>query len=291
MSFHLTAEDRAPYITGDLPAEALLPEGHPHILGCPILGWPLPDLLWYKSGVEVVTQGHITAHPNGSLEFAPVLRSDQGVYICVGSNAFGSTALHPVNISVAFPPELTLLTENVAASEGSSIRLKCSFYGDPKPTVTWSKDEEKLDLSLQRYHADDDGLRIASVEMRDQGMYTCIGSNEGGVAQSHGRLIIQARPEVVNITGDLLIEKGNSLRLLCTAEGIPLPLISFHKDGEALASTPDRRVEVGSDGSLLVRFVAEEDRGVYGCKARNVAGTDEKSVQVMIQGRICSFAG
>lgn len=188
---------------------------------------------------------------------------------------------------------------NVTLANGRVQLFMCLFQGTAShpPNVVFSNDQRSL--------------RVYSVSPEHSGVYTCNAENILDVTEKSVNVHIQsmcskvfmdlikinfqtnisARPEVVNITGDLLIEKGNSLRLLCTAEGIPLPLISFHKDGEALASTPDRRVEVGSDGSLLVRFVAEEDRGVYGCKARNVAGTDEKSVQVMIQGRICSFAG
>lgn len=80
---------------------------------------------------------------------------DEGFYFCRATNIYGTAKSAAVFVFVigeeflrmfsafitlrAVPPELTLLTENVAASEGSSIRLKCSFYGDPKPTVTWSK--------------------------------------------------------------------------------------------------------------------------------------------------------
>ena len=73
----------------------------PASLECPIRGWPLPLVQWYRAGLEVVSGGRVTVHVNGSLGLSPVAREDQGLYYCVGTNSLGSVGTDAVNITVA----------------------------------------------------------------------------------------------------------------------------------------------------------------------------------------------
>lgn len=46
---------------------------------------------------------------------------------------------------------------------------------------------------------------------------------------------------------------------------------------------------LSSDGTLSVRKVTLTDEGVYTCVASNVAGQDEASIQLQVQGEVQHF--
>ena len=98
---YVTAPMRSPYVIEALPAELLLTEGVPHLLNCPMSGWPLPHISWYQTGMLVSDTDRKHSLQNGSLYFDPALREDSGRYYCIGSNVLGSVPSTSVNISVA----------------------------------------------------------------------------------------------------------------------------------------------------------------------------------------------
>ena len=59
--------------------------------------------------------------------------------------------------------------------------------------ILFHTDGKEIDLSSQKYIADLSGLRIMSITSKDQGQYTCVGTNQGGQAQSQAQLIVQGK--------------------------------------------------------------------------------------------------
>lgn len=71
------------------------------------------------------------------------------------------------------------------------------------------------------------------------------------------------------------VHSGDPLTLLCPAEGIPPPHISWYKDGLALNVT---------EPQLMIDGVDVEDAGSYKCVVENEAGKSELIFDVKVQG-------
>uniref|UniRef100_A0A8C6L569 Vascular endothelial growth factor receptor 3 n=1 Tax=Nothobranchius furzeri TaxID=105023 RepID=A0A8C6L569_NOTFU len=106
---------------------------------------------------------------------------DSGAYRCSAHHIITQQETHldtqpPVLIS-----NLTDHTVNVS----SSVTLSCPSRGVPPPTVTWYKDERALlHGSGVVISAADGSLVIDRITAEDQGLYTCLASNERGSAES-----------------------------------------------------------------------------------------------------------
>ncbi|OZC12840.1 immunoglobulin domain protein [Onchocerca flexuosa] len=122
----------------------------------------------------------------------------------------------------------------------------------------------------------------------DSGNYTC----------SH-RLV---RPVVVADTGHfearkndpfsfdgsgVTVVRGSSAEISCPVIAFPLPRFSWTKDGKEfilLLATKDSRVNIKSDGRILIDQVNDNDKGVYECTATNeyVVNGHTEAHQVML---------
>lgn len=87
------------------------------------------------------------------------------------------------------------------------------------------------------------------------------------------------KPSFINLTttDELIIDFGYPLTLPCQAEGNPIPMYEWYKDGILIpgAIRP----------YLLIHEALPDERGNYSCKATNSEGTIESdSTRVSIPG-------
>ncbi len=86
--------------------------------------------------------------------------------------------------------EVVVRRMNYVAVEGGRVVLTCSFLADPRPTVTWMRDDVTVSTGDARRYAVErryarigpignytETLTILSVVEGDQGNYTCRGEN------------------------------------------------------------------------------------------------------------------
>ena len=76
---------------------------------------------------------------------------------------------------------------------------------------------------------------------------------------------------------------GSFLLLPCTARGYPPPVISWtHNERIIAAVAGDQRVQVHSNGSLVIFPVVLMDSGVYLCHASNSIGEDSSDTSMVM---------
>ena len=63
--------------------------------------------------------------------------------------------------------------DNVTALTNTSITIQCPTTGVPKPTVTWTKDGEKLLIGGKYTVQDDSSLVISKTDEDDNARYRC----------------------------------------------------------------------------------------------------------------------
>ncbi|XP_067825529.1 hemicentin-1-like [Heptranchias perlo] len=245
-------------------------------LECRAAGSPPPQLSWLKDGLPLPISSHMRLLSAGQiLRIAQVQTSDTGTYTCVAVSQAGVTERH-YHLQVQVPPRLenSRDTEEVMVVRGGSVTLTCEASGIPPPMFSWLKDGELLvpnDLVTESHEM---RLQLASVSMNDSGWYSCIAVNEAGEATRHFSLVVMEPPQISDseMPQEVSIVLSSPLELVCMAVGVPIPKISWMKDGVPL----DGVGTVLSNGEVLrIESVQVEDAGLYTCLATSPAGEDQ----------------
>ncbi|XP_067156720.1 hemicentin-1 [Apteryx mantelli] len=262
---------------------------------CTASGTPPPQINWLKSGLPLSISSQIRLLSGGQiLRLARVQVSDVGVYTCVASNRAGVDNKH-YNLQVFVPPSLDNAggTEDVTIVRGNSASMQCFTNGIPTPTMSWFKNGHPLSLGAHLTSKNQGMvLHFVKAEVGDTGKYTCVASNDAGDISKHFSLKVLEPPRIngSDQPEELSVVVNNPLELLCVSTGIPVPKISWMKDGRPLLQNDNVHVlrEV-----LRITSAQVEDTGRYTCLASSPAGDDDKEylVRVHVPPNIAGTSG
>uniref|UniRef100_A0A3Q3FLS4 receptor protein-tyrosine kinase n=1 Tax=Labrus bergylta TaxID=56723 RepID=A0A3Q3FLS4_9LABR len=175
----------------------------------------------------------------------------------------------------------------IARPVGSSVRLKCTASGNPRPDIVWLKDSRPLvdEDAGAAGRGDGEGkkkrwtLSLKNLTPEHSGKYTCHVSNRAGeinatykVERTNSKPILTGT-HPVNTT----VDYGGTTSFQCKVRSDVKPVIQWLK-----------RVEVWSrpDGSylnkLLITRAKEEDAGMYICLGANTMGYSFRSAYLTV---------
>ncbi|KAM3935364.1 contactin-2 isoform 2-T2 [Leptodactylus fuscus] len=232
----------------------------------------------------------------GNLYIARTDAQDEGGYSCLTTSHIAFTTksvyssftrlsvtpeeprLYAPSIKVRFPAETYTLSRQ-------SVTLECFAFGNPVPRIRW----RKVDTSQPpQWFASDPVLHIESVSFEDDGTYECEAENAKGRDTYQGRVIVQAQPEWLQIISDTEAKIGSDLVWNCAASGKPRPTIRWLRNGTAIPSQKQERIEV-SNGQLKITNLNLQDSGMYQCVAGNKHGTIYTSAELTVQAMAPDF--
>ncbi|NXN24555.1 HMCN2 protein, partial [Nycticryphes semicollaris] len=258
-------------------------------LQCLASGMPVPDIAWYKGHEQILAgPGRTLSRDGKHLEIQRAQLSDAGSYRCVASNVAGVTELW-YSLQVTVPPSF-FSAEPAAVSvlEGQSIRLDCECHGIPFPTLSWQKDGKD-----GQPVASGDGillmeqgrqLRIPKAEVAHAGRYTCLVSKVAGQERREFDVAVHVPPEFIQglgLTTNVSVSLHGALTLTCEATGVPLPTVTWSRDGSPI--TPSEHTHVLSGGWMLrLSRARAQDGGHYSCLASNAAGETRRHFYVEV---------
>ncbi|ELV11507.1 Hemicentin-1 [Tupaia chinensis] len=275
-------------------AQLTVIEGNLISLLCESSGIPPPNLIWKKKGSPVLVDsaGRVRILSGGrQLQISIAEKSDAGLYTCVASNVAG-TAKKDYNLHVYIRPTITnngSHSTEIIVTRGKSISLECEVQGVPHPTVTWMKDGRPLTKG-RGVEVLDEGrtLQLRNVHVSDTGRYVCVAVNVAGDKKYD--LSVHAPPSIIGNHGtpeNISVVEKNSVSLACEASGIPLPSITWLKDGWPISLSNSVRI---LSGGRMLRLLQTrvEDAGWYTCIVRNEAGEERKifRLSVLVPPRI-----
>ena len=91
----------------------------------------------------------------------------------------------------------------IDALKGATITITCKVKGVPKPTVSWTKDDQDILLD-ERVVLDSNGtLIIRDSTLEDSGNYTCTASSRIGQTSSTSAVAVSGR--VLQVTGVIVV--------------------------------------------------------------------------------------
>ncbi|XP_007935886.1 hemicentin-1 [Orycteropus afer afer] len=253
------------------------------VLLCQSDAIPPPTLTWLKDSRPLLKKSGLSISENGSvLKIEDAQVQDTGRYTCEATNVAGKTEKN-YNVNIWVPPNIYGSDElaQFTVIEGNLISLLCESSGIPPPNLIWKKKGSPvLADSVGRVRILSGGrqLQISIAEKSDSGLYTCIASNVAGTTKKDYNLQVYTPPSIIGNHGtpeNISVIEKNSVSLTCEASGIPLPSITWLKDGWPISLSSSLRILSGGRTLRLMQS-RTEDAGQYTCVVRNAAGEERK---------------
>ncbi|XP_025060802.1 hemicentin-2 [Alligator sinensis] len=260
---------------------------------CPARGSPPLQISWLKDGLPLPLSHRVSLLSAGrALRVSQVQVSDGGIYTCVASSPAG-VAEQSFILQIQVPPVLepSESNEDLTAIQGTAVTFPCEARGSPFPTLSWLKDGEPLSLQSNLVSSSQGTqLSLEAVQPEDSGVYSCVAVNEVGEASRHFHLSVMEPPRIQDLAQptEVTAAVGDPLELPCAAAGVPMPSLTWEKDGQPLARSG---FVPGNGSALRVDSVQADDAGLYTCLAVSPAGEDSRSFRVKIQAAPPPFVG
>uniref|UniRef100_A0A914HZI1 Uncharacterized protein n=1 Tax=Globodera rostochiensis TaxID=31243 RepID=A0A914HZI1_GLORO len=247
----------------------------------PPKGIPEPLLTWRKDDRELNMHEDKKYHqsPDGTLVVENAQRADAGFYQCVAENLVGVRVSKPAKLSVFDKPIFLAEPKNVVAELNSSAHFDCRVVGEPMPSISWKKLNGQMPLGRAYVAKDRGGLKIDKIQLEDAGEYVCHAKNSVGTIESSAKLLVNAPPIFTKMPQNLRLNQGRTAVFECEAIGQPAPGIFWSKEGDQLFTffsglvSFDGRIQVTTEGRLIIDNIRQLDQGNYVCAAVNSAGS------------------
>lgn len=300
---------------------------------CPVEADPPPLIMWMKDGRTIHsgwTRFRVYQH---GMKIKDVESEDAGSYICKATNGFGSINVNYTLIVIddsssgktnqppdgpnaeveefsskqwarpRFTQPAKMRKRVIARPVGSSVRLKCIASGNPRPDITWLKDNKPLtsqeigDNKKKKWT-----LNLKSLKPEDSGKYTCqVYNRVGQINATYKVEVIQRTRSKPILTGNhpvnTTVDFGGTTSFQCKVRSDVKPVIQWLKrveygtenkynstidvGGQKFIVLPTGEVWSRPDGSYLNKLIItrarEEDAGMYICLGANTMGYSFKS--------------
>ncbi|XP_050539953.1 peroxidasin isoform X2 [Daktulosphaira vitifoliae] len=287
MVLESSVSDSSPIILQSPKAKTLL-EGEKLTLFCHVIGTPEPQVTWQKDDIELLINSRVQVLEDNSLVIKELEKTDVGLYKCVASNYLGQVSSEAmVNINV--PPVIISTTHDLTVKTGTTVELQCITDGHPTPVITWFKDGKSITPGPRiSFHNDRATVRLDYVKESDKGMFTCVAQNLAGTAESNTELKVRGfgprKPKLVIKPFDMEAPQRTSIEVPCKADGEPIPIITWTKDGVDLIKDQNHKINI--IGSLRLYNLSFTDSGVYECTAKNNHGQDSARGIIEVLGDV-----
>uniref|UniRef100_A0A3Q3A5K3 receptor protein-tyrosine kinase n=1 Tax=Kryptolebias marmoratus TaxID=37003 RepID=A0A3Q3A5K3_KRYMA len=182
-------------------------EGRDLRLTCSANKYLYTELSWQRvnnTGGSLATGLNIHQPPLGEFSASLVLllsnltARDSGVYRCSALHVITGQETHldtQVVVTPLEPPVLLANLTDCTVNVSSSVTLSCPSQGVPPPTITWYKDEDPLRQGSGIIISGDGSLHIDRITVEDQGLYTCLATNDRGSAESSAYIRVNSVSE------------------------------------------------------------------------------------------------
>ncbi|KAL0880928.1 hypothetical protein ABMA27_002096 [Loxostege sticticalis] len=289
-----------PFNFGEMPSNP----GDGVVVNCVATKGDLPlEISWTFSSETLDSSLHrdIMTTPLGprasALTINSVSANHQGNYTCIAQNAAGR-AEYAATLVVNVPPRWILEPTDKAFAQGSDAKVECKADGFPKPQVTWKRaegdtpgDYKDLKPNNPNVKVEDGTLTINNIQKTNEGYYLCEAVNGIGSGLSAVILIsVQAPPQFEIKMRNQTARRSEPAVLQCQAKGEKPIGIIWNMNNKRLEPKSDPRYTIreeilpgGVVSDLSIRRTERSDSALFTCVATNAFGSDDTSINMIIQ--------
>uniref|UniRef100_A0A8D8LZQ1 Down syndrome cell adhesion molecule-like protein Dscam2 n=1 Tax=Cacopsylla melanoneura TaxID=428564 RepID=A0A8D8LZQ1_9HEMI len=273
-------------------------------LKCEATGNPPPQFVWTLDGFAIpennrfVVGQYVTIHDDviSHLNISSVKDEDGGEYSCTARNSI-ATVSHSARINIYGPPFIRPMSKVIAVA-GKDLTMKCPVGGYPIESIVWEKEGKLLPLDMRHKVLPNGVLKIETVnKLTDSGTYLCQAKNhEKQVYRRDVQVYVSTPPKILPMPPALsgILREGQRVALTCQILEGDLPLsFEWKKDARYIQGVSSAYNIQGGSGivirrvdeftsSLVIEKIHSMHSGNYTCLVNNNAGTDEASVQLIV---------
>ncbi|CAB3223434.1 unnamed protein product [Arctia plantaginis] len=259
------------------------------------------DIQWFFEGKPLREKAGVTATKIAQraslLLIDPAGWSHSGSYACIARNAAGISN-YTASLEVHVPPRWILEPTDKAFAQGSDAKVECKADGFPKPQVTWKRaegdtpgDYKDLKPNNPNVKVEDGTLAINNIQKTNEGYYLCEAVNGIGSGLSAVILIsVQAPPQFEIKMRNQTARRSEPAVLQCQAKGEKPIGIIWNMNNKRLEPKSDPRYTIreeilpgGVVSDLSIRRTERSDSALFTCVATNAFGSDDTSINMIIQ--------
>ncbi|XP_071981860.1 hemicentin-2 isoform X2 [Engystomops pustulosus] len=252
---------------------------------CDVSGYPEPQIVW-KHGENFLENDSKHTIINGNiLLIKEPSQEDSGNYSCVASNGLG-TDEQSLTLLYTERPKTSAVKSTIQVATGEDAVLECRTEGLPQPLLAWYKGDKEVRGPVSGSYGET--LTLQEVTAEDAGEYACVASNEAGSASDFIQVEVGTPPQFVDFPLDVEVDVGESVELVCSAEGSPTPIVSWFRqdEGPVLPSGTTEIIDILGSNTVHMKVARPEDTGVYVCEARNPFGWVQAEILLTVTGLV-----
>lgn len=266
---------------------------------CEAFGVPDVNYTWWKNGRQLV-MGYLEPEDQSRIKIQDNVLTisyldderDPGMYQCRASNTrktrYSSAQLRVLAFKPSFKKR-PLESEIYAADQGN-VTIVCNPEAAPRPRFIWKKDGNVIGPGGHRRILDNGNLIISPVSRDDEGVYTCQATNELGMDESRGLLIVLRTPRLIQyLPPQVVTDVGGTFSLHCQAEmeeRLDIAYIWNHngmriRDIDVQSS--NYRINIAA-GYLNIFNATFSNSGEYECVVKSAVGQISSKSMVIVEG-------
>ncbi|XP_053739336.1 muscle, skeletal receptor tyrosine-protein kinase [Synchiropus splendidus] len=238
---------------------------------CEVESRPSADITWTKNNNPIMYYDtrYVTREQGQMLLIPHAKETDNGEYCCIASNGIGEPAKSCGALQIKMKPQIKRHPTNVTMLIESKAVLPCVTLGNPKPDVTWLKDDELINVSERVSILDYGALKIQPIQREDAGQYRCVARNSFGLAFSRPVTIeVQAPARILKAPREKRVAYGSQISMECNATGNPTPTITWLENGNTITDASVEDTIVGEVILSLLKVTVTKP-ALYTCLASN----------------------
>ncbi|XP_063585828.1 lachesin-like [Penaeus indicus] len=173
--------------------DMMVQEGANINLTCSATGTPMPSITWRREDHEPITINktlRVTEYNGANLPLTKISRVDMAAYLCIARNGVPPIVSKRIQVSVDFPPMMSIPHQLVGAPLGYSITLECTIEAHPPALTYWTRGQDVMLHPSRKYSIEERfgkvsycthmKLTIRSLKAEDFGSYKCVAKNSRG---------------------------------------------------------------------------------------------------------------
>ncbi|KAF1605859.1 Contactin-6, partial [Eudyptes chrysolophus] len=258
---------------------------------CKAKGKPSPSYSWLKNGQLLTSEERIQIE-NGTLIIPTLNMSDSGLYQCVAENKYDTIYANAELRVIAAAPDFSKnpVKKMSVVQVGGEVTIGCKPSASPRAVINWRKGSEVLRQNKRVILLEDGSLRLYNITKSDAGVYTCIATNQFGVARNSGNLIVKERTVITIPPSNMDVTVGESIVLPCQVSHDPSIHVVFTWSFNGNTIDFNRgihhfeRIGRESVGDLMIRNIQLHHSGKYVCMVQTTLDSQSATVNIIVRG-------